>query len=66
MLPGARSKVGAPVFEPEVFRKQIRCIEENTCDILLELFDAPDCTTVFIRLKAARNGVKINVSRTRK
>jgi len=25
MAPGARSKFGAPVFEPEVFRKQICC-----------------------------------------
>jgi len=33
MAPGARSKFGAPMFEPEVFRKQIYCIEESTCDI---------------------------------
>jgi len=30
MAPGARSKFGAPVFEPEVFRKQMYCI---SCDI---------------------------------
>jgi len=24
---------GAPMFEPELFRKQIYCIEENTCNI---------------------------------
>jgi len=28
-----RSKFGAPVFEPEVLRKQMYCIEETTCDI---------------------------------
>jgi len=33
MGPGARSKFGASVFEPEVFRKQLYCIEESTCDI---------------------------------
>jgi len=27
MAPGARSKFGAPVFEPEVFRKQMYCTE---------------------------------------
>jgi len=32
MAPGARSKFGAPMFEPEVFRKQIYCIEESTRD----------------------------------
>jgi len=24
---------GAPMFEPGLFRKQIYCIEENTCNI---------------------------------
>jgi len=35
-LDGARGKkqFDAPMFEPEVFRKQIYCIEENTCDIV--------------------------------
>jgi len=27
--PGARSKFGAPMFEPEVFRKQMYSIEES-------------------------------------
>jgi len=27
MAPGARSKFGAPVFEPEVFRNQMYCTE---------------------------------------
>jgi len=30
----ARSKFGAPMFEPEIFRKQIYCIEKSTCDIV--------------------------------
>ena len=33
MAPGARCKFGTPIFEPEVFRKQMYCIEEGTCDI---------------------------------
>jgi len=40
MAPGSRSNFGAPVFEPEAFRKQIYCIEESTCDIV-GIFDAP-------------------------
>jgi len=34
MAPGARSKFGAPMFKPKVFRKQIYCIEESICDIV--------------------------------
>jgi len=34
MVPGATSKFGATVFEPEVFRKQMYCIEESACDIV--------------------------------
>jgi len=34
MAPRARSKFGALILEPEVFRKPMRCIEENTCDIV--------------------------------
>jgi len=33
MAPGARSKFGAPMFEPEVFRKRMYCVEESICDI---------------------------------
>jgi len=39
MAPGARSKFGAPMFAPEVFRKQMYCIEVLV--ILLGLFGAP-------------------------
>jgi len=34
MAPGTRSKFGAPMFEPEVFRKQMCCSEESTCDFV--------------------------------
>jgi len=34
MAPGARHKFGAPMFEPEVFRKQMYCIEGSACDIV--------------------------------
>ena len=33
MAPGARSKFGALMFEPEIFRKQIYHIEECACGI---------------------------------
>ena len=32
MVPGARSKFGALIFEPDVFRKQMHFLEESTCD----------------------------------
>jgi len=38
MAPGARSKFGAPVFEPEDFRKQMYCTEVLVT--LLGLFGA--------------------------
>jgi len=42
MAAGARSKFGAPMFEPEVFRKQMYCIEESSLLVtLLGLFGAP-------------------------
>jgi len=28
MAPGARNKFGAPMFEPEVFQKQMYCFEK--------------------------------------
>ena len=34
MAAGTRCKFGAPIFEPEVFRKQMYCIEESACDIV--------------------------------
>ena len=33
-MPGARSMFGAPLFEPEVFRKEIYCIEGSNCEIV--------------------------------
>jgi len=50
MVPGARSKFGAPMFETEVFRKQMYCTEESTCGIVgtfrrpLQWFGAPIVT----------------------
>jgi len=34
MAPGATSKFGARMFETEVLRKQMYCIEDSTCDIV--------------------------------
>jgi len=34
MALGARSKFGAPIFEPEALRKEIHCIEEGTSEIV--------------------------------
>ena len=40
MASGARTKFGAPMFKPEVFRKQMYCIEVT----FLGLFNAPPCS----------------------
>jgi len=34
MAPVAKSKFGTPMFEPDVLRKEMSCIEESTCDIV--------------------------------
>jgi len=34
MAPGARNRFGVPVFEPDVFWKEMHCIEESTCDVV--------------------------------
>ena len=41
MAPGVRSKFGTPMFEFEVVRKQIYCVEESTCDIVGTFQDPP-------------------------
>jgi len=33
-LDGTRGKFGAPMFKPDVFRKEISCTEESTCEIV--------------------------------
>jgi len=33
MAPSAQSQFGTPMFEPEIFRKQMYYIEESACDI---------------------------------
>ena len=38
--PGQEAKLTSPMFGPEVFRKQMYCIEESTCDIV-ETFRQP-------------------------
>jgi len=51
MAPGAGSKFGALMLEPEVLRKQMYCIEESTCNffgarrIVLPLAP-PRCTLI--------------------
>jgi len=40
MVPGTGSKFGAPMFEPDVFRKQMICIETSTINTV-GLFGAP-------------------------
>jgi len=40
MAPSARCKFGAPIFESEVFRKRMYCIEECMFDIV-RIFGAP-------------------------
>jgi len=39
MAPGARNKFGAPIFQPELFRKQMYCIEKVL--VTLGSFGAP-------------------------
>ena len=34
MAPGARSKFVASIFEPDIVRKQMYCIDKSTCDIV--------------------------------
>jgi len=50
---GARGKkqVWCPMFEPEVFRKQIHCIEESVCDVVGTFWRTPQRfgTTIEIR-----------------
>ena len=46
-MPGARSIFVAPMFEPEVYRKEIYCIEGSNCEIVgtfrrpQQIFGAP-------------------------
>jgi len=41
MAYSARIKFGAPIFETEVFREQIYCIEKNTYDIVGTFWHPP-------------------------
>ena len=44
MAPGARSRIGPPMLEIEIFRKQIYCVEESTCDFVGTL-RRPHCSS---------------------
>jgi len=41
MAPGANSRFGAPMFEPEIFQEQMYCFEESICDIVGTLWRPP-------------------------
>jgi len=62
MGPGARSKFGVPMFEPEVFRKQMYCIEKALMTLLGAMAQCPPpCAssgdTVFVVLSlTSRSG----------
>jgi len=45
MGPWARSRFGAPIFEPEVFRKQMYSIEESTCDTVATFRHPPQSSS---------------------
>jgi len=53
IAPGARSKFGAPIFEPEVFRKQMNCTEVIVT--LLGLFGAPQSFSALIVIRHPGN-----------
>jgi len=53
MATGARSKFGAPTFEPEVFRKQMYCTEVLVT--LLGLLGAPQSFGAFIVIRRMWN-----------
>jgi len=55
MVPGARSKFGAPVFEFEVFWKQMYCIEESTCHIAGTFRRPPQCFSAPIVIRRPEN-----------
>jgi len=35
MAPGVENRSGAPMFEPELFRKQMYCFEKSACNIVV-------------------------------
>jgi len=52
MVPGARNKFGASMFEPEVFRKQMYCFKNSAYDIVVAFWSPAvirrpgDCSTL--------------------
>jgi len=55
MAPGARSKFGAPLFEPEAFRKKMYCIKKVLAS-LLGVFGAPIDLVQVAVLRKGRGG----------
>jgi len=53
MVPGERSKFGTPMFEPEVFRKQMYCTEVLVK--MLGLFRAPQSFDALILIRRPGN-----------
>ena len=53
-LDGARGKeqIWRPMFEPEVFRKQMYCIDESTCDIAWNFWLPEICSPLVMPLGA--------------
>jgi len=50
MSPLVTPLFGAPILEPDVFPKQMYCIEENTCDIV-ETLRRPEHCAPLLRLR---------------
>jgi len=68
MAPGTRSKFGTSMFEPEVYRKQMYCIEEITC-VIVGTFRRPgNCASLApTRYAPDRNSTimsKANITKT--
>jgi len=57
MAPGARNKFGAPLLEPEVFRKQMHCFKKIAYDIVVTFWSpavtrrSGDCAPYFPSLR---------------
>ena len=56
MAPGERNKFGVPIFEPEVFRKQMFCFEKSVYESVSQPFEDTDYFRISINLR----GLKID------
>jgi len=59
MAPGVRNKFGAPMFEPEVFRKQMYCFEKSAYDIVVTWFGARELCSLAPSLRLWCYAIKI-------